>query len=305
MYKLINILISVINTGKVVKLFRHILHPKGIHWHKCGSKKIKRKNSKNKFPRYYECECGKYFSELYGTLLSYCKIDIRKVFLILVFLDLKFSFHRLSKLLGLTYKTVYLLGMKILKDLHSKREERIFVGENEIDEVYVTAGQKGKEVIGREARVRGLSQRGRGTYETDRPPILGIVNRCTHLIQLFVCVNLQIITIESLIKKVVKVGSTIYTDEYNIYNRLTNWNYNHKTVCHSRFEYAIDYDGDGINKAHCNTVEGLWSLLRQYLRQFRGINKENLKYYVNFFEYIYNLERLDYTGERIIRDMIM
>jgi len=49
MYKLINILISVINTGKVVKLFRHILHPKGIHCHKCGSKKIKEKIVKINF----------------------------------------------------------------------------------------------------------------------------------------------------------------------------------------------------------------------------------------------------------------
>ena len=50
--------------------------------------------------------------------------------------------------------------------------------------------------------------------------------------------NVQQKTIEPLIKARVATGSLIYTDEYDIYARLGEWGYAHKTVCHSAGEYA-------------------------------------------------------------------
>lgn len=297
---------KVIHKSSIVKLLREIIYPDGIYCSNCGSRQLRRKSKKHVFPRQYKCSCcGKHFSETEDTILAHCKLDVIEIFLLIVLLFLKFSYLSISHLLGINYKSAYRLGMKIKTNLFSKREEYHFTGETEMDEVYVTAGNKGHLSLERESRVRGLKQRGRGTYDTDRPPIFGIVNRDTCLIKLFVCVNLLISTIEPIIKNIVIAGSIIYTDEYCIYNRLTSWGYTHKTVCHSAGEYALDYDGDGINEAHCNTVEGLWSLLRQYLRQFRGVRKDKLKYYVNFFEYSYNANKLDYSGEKIIRDMII
>ncbi len=84
-----------------------------------------------------------------------------------------------------------------------------------------------------------------------------ILNKKRCLIQLFVCTNLIIAQIEPLLKQVILSGSTIYTDEYSIYNRLPDWGYVHKTVCHSKKEYTGDEDG--INEVHCNSVEGLRS----------------------------------------------
>ncbi len=124
------------------------------------------------------------------------------------------------------------------------------------------------------------------------------------VIKLFVCINVVIDTVKPLITKVLSLGSIIYTDEYSIYNWLNNSGYNHRVVCHSSGSYAIDLDEDGINETHCNTMKGIWSLLRQYLRQFRGISKEKLKYYVHFFEYSYNTNKMDYTEEEIFRDLI-
>ena len=52
----------------------------------------------------------------------------------------------------------------------------------EVDEVYIVAGHKGypKSVVakGRQGRKRRLKgARGRGTAETDKPPVLGIIKR--------------------------------------------------------------------------------------------------------------------------------
>jgi transposase len=56
-------------------------------------------------------------------------------------------------------------------------------------------------------------------------------------------------------------GTTVMTDEYEIYSRLPEWGYGHQTVRHGRGEFARGEDGDGLCEVHVNTIEGLWSLL--------------------------------------------
>ncbi len=81
----------------------------------------------------------------------------------------------------------------------------------------------------------------------------------------------------------------VYTDEYDIYNRLSEWGYTHHTVCHARGEYARDDDEDGFCEVHVNTLEGFWSLLRSWLRPHRGISQESLPLYLGFFEFVHNV----------------
>ena len=71
----------------------------------------------------------------------------------------------------------------------------------------------------------------------------------------------------------------MHTDGYDVYGRLEDWGYGHKTVCHACGEYARDEDGDGFCEVHVNTAEGLWSLLRSWLRPHRGVSREKLPLY--------------------------
>ena len=50
--------------------------------------------------------------------------------------------------------------------------------------------------------------------------------------------NVKQATIAPVIEKMVSPGTLIYTDEYSIYARLTEWGYSHKTVNHGQGEYA-------------------------------------------------------------------
>ena len=87
--------------------------------------------------------------------------------------------------------------------------------------------------------------------------------------------NVQQITIHPIIECRIEKGSLIYTDEYDIYNRLPQLSYEHKTVNHSKGEYARDEDGDEFYEVHVNTIEGFWSLLRSWLRPHRGISQKS------------------------------
>jgi len=103
--------------------------------------------------------------------------------------------------------------------------------------------------------------------------------------------NVKQKTIKPIIESRVKKGSTVYTDEYDIYNRLDEWGYRRHSVCHSKGEYARDEDGDGFHEIHVNTMEGFWSLLRSWLRPHRGISQENLPCYLAFFQAAHNIRK--------------
>jgi transposase len=103
--------------------------------------------------------------------------------------------------------------------------------------------------------------------------------------------NVQQATIKPVVEATVAKGSLIDTDEYNVYARLPAWDYRHKTVCHGQGEYARDEDSDGFCEVHVNTIEGLWSLLRSWLRPHRGISQEKLPDYPGFFEFVHNARR--------------
>jgi len=108
---------------------------------------------------------------------------------------------------------------------------------------------------GRRNRLKGAP--GRGTLAKEKPPILGLVERGGE-VAIYMLPNVKIDTISPIIRKRVQIDTLIYTDEYNIYDRLQKWGYQHKTVCHARKEYARDEDGDGFHEVHVNTIEGFW-----------------------------------------------
>jgi transposase len=64
--------------------------------------------------------------------------------------------------------------------------------------------------------------------------------------------NVRQATIGPLIKATITPGTMVNTDEYDIYARLTEWGYTHRTVCHAAGEFARDDDGDGFCEVHVN-----------------------------------------------------
>ena len=141
---------------------------------------------------------------------------------------------------------------------------------------------------GRRRRLKG--KRGRGTLAAEKPPIFGMLQRGGQVvIEMLDAKRVQQLTIKPLLAQTIEPDTLIYTDEYNIYARLIEWGYRHKTVNHAAGEYARDEDGDGFHEVQVNTLEGFWSLLRSWLRPHRGISQEKLPLYLAFFEFVHNV----------------
>lgn len=129
-------------------------------------------------------------------------------------------------------------------------------------------------------RRRGLKRRGRGTWESDRLPVFGLLCRGGQL-RLFVLRNVQSATLRPLVRQMVRQGTKVYTDSYAVYHFLRQEGYPHATVNHGAKEYAR-------GEVHCNTIECTWSWLRQMIRTYRGVSKVYLPLYVAQFEFFYN-----------------
>src|SRR3954463_2619009 len=149
-------------------------------------------------------------------------------------------------------------------------------------------GRRKKGRPGRRRRLKGAP--GRGTLEKEKPPIFGMIQRGGEIaIRMLADVTRR--TIGPLIRATVAPGAAVYTDEYDIHARLSQWGDTRHTVCHAAGEFARDDDGDGFHEVHVNTLEGFWSLLRSWLRPHRGISQEKLPIYLGFFQFVHNTRR--------------
>jgi transposase-like protein len=128
-----------------------------------------------------------------------------------------------------------------------------------------------------------LKKRGRGTYDTDKPPVVTTVHRESKYTTFDVVKNLSKKLIWEKVETFVDETATLFTDEYSIYSKISDHKKikNHLTVNHSKKEYAN-------GKAHVNTCENRHSLLRPFLRMFRGVSKKYLGGYVMICQYFVN-----------------
>ena len=87
-------------------------------------------------------------------------------------------------------------------------------------------------------------------------------------------------------------GACVNSDEWEAYGHLQEADRRHVTVCHApgKREWARDDDGDGVGEVHNNTMEGIWTGLRNFLRRFRGVHKKYLDQYVAIFEWAHNVQ---------------
>lgn len=151
-------------------------------------------------------------------------------------------------------------------------------------------GKKGEEHFDPDdpPRRRANKQRGHGTYDNDRPPVVGTVGRETGQVRLRVVHNTDQKTLEKHVEHFTLDKAHCCTDEWLGYDHIIR---EHSTVNHGIHEWARDDDGDGIREVHINTCEGMWTDVRTFLRAFKGVNKRFFSGYIAMAEFRRNLKR--------------
>ncbi len=150
-------------------------------------------------------------------------------------------------------------------------------GPVESDELYVKAGLKGHE-RDQPSRSRGLSTRGRGTYDKDKPPVFILADRGTGERYVIPAKAADESTIRLLLTDCHQESLTVYTDGFRAYELLgVDDAFTREYVVHGDGEYV---DGD----VHVNTCESHGSLVRSWLSPHRGVSKDKLTPYLRVFQ---------------------
>jgi transposase-like protein len=238
------------------------------------------------FRRYRCTRCRRTFNDLTKTLLSHSKRSFAHWLLATFLLCLSCSSHRIARELGVHIRTSYRWCWWLRNAAMSYEMHRQLEGTVEADELYHTAGHKGqaqqggKKSLGRRPRRRRKKREpGRGHYDKDRPAMIAWVSRQGPVVVQAVK-DFTVKTVQKAADLTVQAGSRLYTDSASSYRALQG--YVHEFVNHTQQEYAR-------GEVHENRAECLFSLLKPYLRVFRGVSKYNLPGYLGFFQFLRNV----------------
>ena len=142
---------------------------------------------------------------------------------------------------------------------------------------------------------------GHGTWDNDRVPVAGAVGRDSGRLDLKVVHRAsRDELVDGFVVPATAESAAVYTDEWGPYASLPSHGRYHATVDHQAHEWARDDDGDGEREVHDNTLEGIWTGLREYLRPFRGVNKVYLAQYTAMFRWAYNLKAVTVNFLRML-----
>jgi transposase-like protein len=269
-----------------------LLHPEGLACPRCGAHDDLKVHRRYRAPVLdYRCtNCRRVFNTFTETVLHKTYRRPSEIVLILRGIAQGVPTAQLARELKCNRPHLLALRHRLQESAAWARpREPLDDSVVEADEMYQNAGEKGIPHPDPDdpPRRRANKQPGHGTFENDRPPVAGMVGRQSGRMRLRVVSHADRTTLEPLVVVSTRPGALVCTDEWSAYNGLPEHGRDHATVCHAAHEWARDDDGDGVREVHCNTQEGGWTGLRNFLRNFRGVSKHYLSQYVAIYEWKY------------------
>jgi transposase len=272
------------------------LHPEGLACPRCRQGDRVAVHRRRRPPVLDSCcgHCGRVFNAFTGTAPHGVKRGPVALVLIVRGFAQGVSTAQLARELRCDRSELLNLRHR-LQDLAFGNRDRMPLDDKalEADEAYRDAGEKGVPHKDPEdpPRRRANKVPGHGTWENDRPPVCGVVGRESGGLRLTVTERSDRETLERVVMRATWPMVTVNTDEWGGYNGLPAMGRSRPTVCPADREWARDDGGGGLREVHVNTMEGLWTGVRNFLRTFRGVSKKYLYQYVAMFEWGYNAKR--------------
>jgi transposase-like protein len=248
-------------------------YPGGVvHCAECGKE---RKLYRVKGRPAYACEVGHHFYPLAGTIFEKSTTALHIWFYAMYQMGSTrcgISAKQIQRETGVTYKTAWRM-FKQIRSLLSEPDMQLEGSLIEADESY----------FGGKRKNRHGSHGMRGRDNDDKTPVFGMVERGGKVLA-YVTPDAKASTIFPIIAERIMPQSTVYTDDYPIYDKLSLHanGYQHKRIQHAQKIYVV---GD----VHTQTIEGFWSLTKNGIRGvYHSVSRKYLQTYLNEYGFRYN-----------------
>jgi transposase-like protein len=265
---------------------------------KCGStgvyKMTDRKTGERSKRFLWRCrDCAEIFTVRSGTVMAESRIPMRHwtyAYWACCAGKKGVAAKQIQRQTGLSYKSALFLLHRVRHAMaNGPTPGPKLSGIVEADETYV----------GGKPRYRGQSKRGRGTKKT---PVVAIVERGGS-VRADVVQSVDAKNLRKMILEHVEPGTSIYTDDLNVYPGAIQRHGPHRHVKHSAGEY-VNRDDPTL---HTNTAEGFFSLFKRSMYGiYHAVSKKHLPRYVHEAEFRYNTRKLDDGGrvEQLVRGSV-
>lgn len=231
----------------------------------------------------YRCNaCKNNFSCKVGTIFEDCNLSLVKWFIAMYLI----SSHKkgissclLSRDIKVTQKTAWYVLHKV-RALYKQDDSEALEGEVECDEVYIGGREKWKHQSMHTPNTQGRSTK-------TKTPVFGMMERSSFInakgeeefmsyVRAMVAEKTDKATLLSLIGQFVAEGSTVFTDELNAYNRVSEMGYVHKICNHGTLQFVCE------GTVYTNNIEGFWGHFRRMINGcYHDISDEHLQSYVD------------------------
>lgn len=228
----------------------------------------------------YKCsECRKVYTARTGTIFEGSKLSLLKWFMAIYLIMHKkgISSVQLAKDIGVTQKTAWFMLQRIRKAFGNEKIQKL-QGIVELDESYV-GGKNGNRHKDKKATY------GNGRRFNDKVPVFGMLERGGKVIATAIHKPSKQI-IKPIIYKCIHMGTTLMTDEFNVYKDLKT-NFHLLTCNHGKGIY-------GKGHIYTNSLENFWSHMKRGLKGvYHQVSPKHLNKYVQEFVFKYNYRNLD------------
>lgn len=265
------------NEGKAYQALEAVRWPNGPVCPRtdCKSLKVYRLNPGKSGRRVLKCgQCRKQFSVTVGTIFedSHLPLSCWLAAIHLMSASKKsMSAHQLHRMLGITYKSAWFMAHRIryaMTDLSASGGGSLLDGIVEADETYI-----------------GGKSEGRGNKD-NKIPVVSLVERRGR-VRSFPMLHVTAGNLKKVLRENIAPTAQLMTDQFSGYTGLQKHFASHDTVNHSAKEYVR-------GKAHTNTVEGYFSLLKRGITgTFHHVSSQHLHRYLAEFDFRYNARKTE------------
>jgi len=233
--------------------------------------------------RTHKCAgCKQKFNVLTGTIFENTKLPLNK-WIACIWMAASFkrgiSSYQVARNIGVTQKTAWFMmqRVRVLFDTLKIKEQELS-GTCAADEAYVGGLERFKHY-----NKRLKNQRGRGA--SGKINVFGVM-QVGGKVFTTVVPNVKTETLCPLIKRYVKNGSTMMTDEWQSYNGLRG-DYNHMVTDHGKYQY-VSKEG-----ATTNSIENYWSHIKRAIRgAYYKMTRKHIERYLSEFDFKFNYRDL-------------